>query len=72
MDFCLMLKVGENISKTINKNLAVNIAKSLLIMQNNQSQMHLKLLQKDQFKKATGDLIGKKIVDKSIKNFTTE
>ena len=67
-----MLKVGENISKTINKNLAVNIAKSLLIMQNNQSQMHLKLLQKDQFKKATGDLIGKKIVDKSIKNFTTE
>ena len=64
--------MGENISKNINKNLAVNIAKSLLIMQNNQSQMHLKLLQKDQFKKATGDLIGKKIVDKSIKNFTTE
>ena len=41
-------------------------------MQDNQSQIHLKLLQKDQFKKATGDLIGKKIVDKSIKNFTTE
>ena len=64
--------MGENVSKTINKNFAVNIAESLLIMQNNQSQMHLKLLQKDQFKKATGDLIGKKIVDKSIKNFTTE
>ena len=60
--------MGENISKNINKNLAVNIAKSLLIMQNNQSQMHLKL----QFKKATGDLIDKNIVDKSIKSFTTE
>ena len=64
--------MGENVSKTINKSFAVNIAESLLIMQNNQSQMHLKLLQKDQFKKATADLIGKKIVDKSIKNFTTE
>ena len=64
--------MGENISKNINKNLAVNIAKSLLIMQNNQSQMHLKLLQKNQFKKATGDLIDKNIVDKSIKSFTTE
>ena len=64
--------MDENISKNINKNLTVNIAKSLLIMQNNQSQMHLKLLQKDQFKKATGDLIDKNIVDKSIKNFTTE
>ena len=64
--------MDENISKNINKNLTVNIAKSLLIMQNNQSQMHLKLLQKDQFKKATGDLVDKNIVDKSIKNFTTE
>ena len=41
-------------------------------MQNNQSQMHLKLLQKNQFKKATGDLIDKNIVDKCIKSFTTE
>ena len=64
--------MDENISKNINKNLTVNIAKSLLIMQNNQSQMHLKLLQKNQFKKATGDLIDKNIVDKSIKSFTTE
>ena len=34
--------------------------------------MHLKLPQNDQFKKPTVDLIGNKIVDKRIKNFTTE
>ena len=45
----------------------VNIAKNVLIMQNNLQHMHSKLLQNKQFKKAaeaTGNLIGNKIADK--------
>ena len=48
----------------------VNTAKNLLIMLNHLQQMHIKLLQKEYFKKtaeATGDLIGNKIADKITK-----
>ena len=48
----------------------INTARKFLIMLRNVQQMHLKLLQKKQFKKlpdATGDLTGNKIADRITK-----
>ena len=44
--------IGHNLSKNLYKNLkkTVNTARNFLIIRNNLLQMHLKLLQKDQFK----------------------
>ena len=67
MDFCLLLKILVKILvKTLVKTYAVHIARNFLIMLNNQQQMHLKLLQKSDLKKAeaTGDLIGNKMANK--------
>ena len=44
-------KMSKNIGKNMSKNLAVYIAKSSLIIQNNPQKVLLKLLQKDKFKK---------------------
>ena len=41
--------MGRNIGKSISKNLRSEYGKKLLILINNQSQMYLKLLQKEQF-----------------------
>ena len=67
MDFCLLLKILVKILvKTLVKTYAVHIARNFLIMLNNQQQMHLKLLQKSDLKKAeaTGDLTGNKMANK--------
>ena len=56
--------MDKNIGKNISKDLSGNIARNCLIRLKNLQQMHLKLLQKEYFKKiaeATGDLIGNKI-----------
>ena len=56
--------MGKNIGKNISKDLSGNIVRNCLIRLANLQQMHLKLLQKEYFKKiaeATGDLIGNKI-----------
>ena len=41
--------MGRNIGKSISKNLSSEYDKKLLILINNQSQLYLKLLQKEQF-----------------------
>ena len=58
--------------KKISRNISRKYSQKLL-NHNNLLQIHLKLLQKEQFKtaEATGDLSGNKISDK-IKKFTTE
>ena len=66
------LSFAENMSKNIGKNIRKSLSDkySFLIMPNNLLQMHLKLLQKDQFKKQQKQLVnltGKKIADKIIK-----
>ena len=43
--------VAKNTDKNISKNLSGKYRQKLLIMLNNLQQMHLKLLQKGQFKK---------------------
>ena len=46
MDFCLLLKnMGRNIDKGVSKTEVVNTARNFMIL----LQMHLKLLQKEQF-----------------------
>ena len=40
---------AKNMDKNIGKNFVVNIVRNLLIMLQNLQQMHLKLLQKEQF-----------------------
>ena len=57
--------------KKISRNISRKYSQKLL-NHNNLLQIHLKLLQKEQFKtaEATGDLSGNKISDK-IKKFTT-
>ena len=60
----------KNIGKNISKNLSGKYSRNFLIILSNLQQMHLKLLQKEQFKKkveAAGDLIGNKIVGKITK-----
>ena len=49
--------MGKNIGKNISKNLKGNTAKNFLIMLNNQPQMHLKLLLKEQLKKQQKELM---------------
>ena len=44
--------IGRNIGRNISKNVSRNTVRQLLIMLNNLLQMHLKLLQKEQFKKS--------------------
>ena len=48
--------MARNIGKNICKK-ALNIAKTFLITLNNQPQMHLKLLQKEQFRKHQKQLV---------------
>ena len=48
---------AKNMGKNTDKSLAVNIGKNFLIMLNNLSQMHLKLLQKKKFKKQQKKLV---------------
>ena len=43
--------IGKKVSKSISRNLIKKIARNFLIILNNQPQMHLKLLQKEQLKK---------------------
>ena len=43
--------MGKNIGKNISKDLSGNIARNCLIRLKNLQQMHLKLLQKEYFKK---------------------
>ena len=62
--------MGKNIGKNISKSLSSQYSQKLLDHLNNLQQMHLKLLQKESFKKtaeATGHLIGTKIVNKITK-----
>ena len=50
----------------------VDITRNLLIMLKNPQRMHLKILQKEQFKKkaeTTGDLISNKIADEVVKPY---
>ena len=47
-DFCLL---PENIGKSIRKNLSSKYSRNFLIMLKNLLQVHLKVLQKEQFKK---------------------
>ena len=68
------LSFAKNMDKILVKISAktweVNIAGNLLIILNNLQQMHLKLPQKELFKKtakATGDLTGNKVADKISK-----
>ena len=53
------LSFAENMSKNIGKNIRKSLSDkySFLIMPNNLLQMHLKLLQKDQFKKQQKQLV---------------
>ena len=71
MGFCLLLKIWVEIPvKVIVKAWAVNTVRNFLIVLKNLQQMHLKLLQKEQFKKtaeATGDIIGNKNADRITK-----
>ena len=64
--------IGENISKNLSGKYSPGILamrKDFLIMLNKLQQMRLKLLQKEQFKKAeTGHLICNKITKKISKN----
>ena len=58
MDFCLLLKIWITILVKISvKTCVVNKIKNLLIMVNNRQQMHLKLLQKESFKKQQKKLV---------------
>ena len=57
MDFCVLLKLQVEI---LIKNISTNLCSKY-----NLPQIHLKLLQKEQFKTSiTGDLTGNKIADK--------
>ena len=49
--------MGTNIGINISKNLVVKTAKNLLIILKSLLQMHLKLLQKDQFRKEQKQLV---------------
>ena len=51
MDFCLLPEIRENIGKSIRKNLNSKYSRNFLIMLKNLLQVHLKVLQKEQFKK---------------------
>ena len=74
--------MGENIGKNISKNLSgkqcpgmLAARQKLLIMLNNLQQMHLNMLQKEQFKKtgeAIGDLIGNKIAYTRVSKISQE
>ena len=67
--------MGKNIGKNISKNLSSKYSQNFLIMLNNLSQAHLKLLQKKQLKRneeTDDDLIGNKFADEfsSLKTLT--
>ena len=55
--------MSKNIVKNISKNVIGKYTQNFLIMLNIQQQMRLKLVQKNNLKEATGDLIGNKIAD---------
>ena len=49
--------MGKNIGKNINKTWVVNKANNFLIIPNNSLQIHLKMSQKEQFKKQQKQLM---------------
>ena len=49
--------MGKNTDKNISKNVSSKCSQNFLIMLNNHLQMHLKLLQKEQFKKQQKQLV---------------
>ena len=58
MEFCLLLKnMGKNIGKNISKYLSSKYGQKILITLSNPPQMHLKQLQKRQFKKQKKQLV---------------
>ena len=62
-------------AKNTRKNIGKNTSKNVLITLNNQPEMHLKLLQKEKFKrqlKLLVDLNGNKIASKITKKITTK
>ena len=65
------LSFAKNMDKNNGKNTSESISgisRNFLIMPSNQLRIHLKLLQKEQFKKkaeATGELIGNKIANEA-------
>ena len=58
---------AKNMDKNIGKNFVVNIVRNLLIMLQNLQQMHLKLLQKEQFKKQQKLITGNNIAGTAAK-----
>ena len=65
------LSFAKNMDKSNGKNTSKSMSgkcRNFLIMPSNQLRIHLKLLQKEQFKKkaeATGELIGNKIANEA-------